>query len=298
VSWYALLHKGVGKMHATRTMWVGKFKVHLNESVVVRVPFGVRQQLVDLLNGFPTRSMIVRLDMAPWDGRGIPPIYEVETAPGGLMFNFPGFLWNRLVPLATTAMCLDANWLPAYKLLVEKTGWELAQRWEGEGPFYFSGEKEAVPEAVKYRVITDPWCSKAEIIPFTGGEVVTADSDVGLGILRSKYPKGFVLKPIGGWGSRDVYMYPTERPFSLWAKKGEVKKALARAKNEPHVWMIQPFFPPEQVGFREFRIWRVFAVRGSGARTKPFRFLGGTWNCRPHPKVHGASNTIVGEVRI
>lgn len=284
-------------MNVTRVLKVGRFTVQLNEDEVLKVSGAAKRRLEHLLNAFPTKSLIVRLDMSPWDGKGTPPIYEVETAPGGLMFNFQTFPWHKLRSLAESAVCLDLAWFPAYEVLAEMTGWRLCRSWNGSGKLYFSGEKEVVPSTVRPRVITDPWCSKASIIPITGGEVIDAATSSNFGELIQRYPQGFVVKPIWGWGSRDIYMYPTAKPFSNWARpKKEIKAVIARARGLRDTWMIQPFFPPERKFiWTEFRIWRVYAIR-STIRSK-FELLGGTWNLRPTLKVHGASNTVVGEVR-
>jgi len=283
-------------MRTTKTIYVGKFQVRLDELDVIGVPPVVRAKLEEIANNYPTRSAIVRFDMAPWQGKGVPPIYEIETAPGGLMFNFPRFPWERLMRLADTAICLVRSWAPAYEVLAEKTGWELCFTWpDTVGRIYFSGQSEDVPEGAN--VVTDPQCSKVHIIPVTGGELIGPDTPTDFGVLRGKYPNGFVVKPVWGWGSRDIYMYPTQLPFSNYARpKMEVKRVIQRARTgEGEEWLIQPFFPPELFS-GDFTIWRIYAMRDTDGGG--FKLLGGTWNCRPHLKVHGASDNVIGEIRV
>lgn len=285
-------------MRVTKTLYVGRFTVQLNEKEIITVPLSVRKLLEDMLNSYPTTSLIVRLDMSPWDGKDVPPIYEVETTPGGLMFSFPNFPWPKVIKLADTAVCLDEEWLPAYQLLAQKTGWTLRRTWDGLGRLYFSGQPNSVPNEVRSRVITDPWCPKSNTIRITGGEVITEHTSSDFGELRNQYPTGFVVKPIWSFGSKDVYLYPTKFPFSKWAcLKKDLRQVIIDARNKPGTWMIQPFFPPErEFIWNDFRIWRIYAVRTSP--NQPFELIGGTWNERPSIKVHGASNTIVGEVRV
>ena len=281
-------------MEITKTFNVGRFVVNLNEADVVIIPSDVRRRLEAIANKFPTISKIVRFDMAPWDGEGTPPIYEIETAPGGLMFNFPGFPWGKLHQIADTAVCLDPEWLPAYHRLQELVGWNVVSWWTTPGKLFFSGNFDDVPPEVS--IVTDPWCSKANMISITGGEIVGADTSKNFGVLNSKYPEGFVVKPVWGWGSADIHMYPRRSPFSNYGRpKSEMRDVIRTAQANCKQWMIQPFFAPEQISiWHEFRIWRVYAVRIGGN----FELLGGTWNCRPTIKVHGASDNLVGEVRV
>ena len=284
-------------MSAITQMNVGRFTVLIDEGEVVTIRRNVARKLERIVDDYPTASQIVRFDMAPWDGEGVPPIYEIECSPGGLMFNQPDFPWDKLKTIADSVICLEKEWWEPYQLLVKKTGWKLVKNWNGRlGRVYFSGNKEDVPDGVE--IVTDPWVSKAELIAVNGGEIIDARTSLDFGVFNTKYPEGFVLKPVWGWGSRDIYMYPKTWPYSDFGRppkeiKNVLRKAIAEDNGE---WMIQPFFPPQrgELFVKEFTIWRVFAVRVKNS----FELLGGMWSMRPTLKVHGASNTISGEIRV
>jgi len=156
-------------------------------------------------------------------------------------------------------------------------------------------------------LITDSFCPKHRLANITGGRVVELDKPPGIktGDLTKEFPNGFVLKPVWGWGSKDVYFLPmgqqygwlrkhalVDRKFLSQTLKNGSDELVARWGKE---WLIQPFFAPEQIcdlGVTEFRIWRIFAVRPS--LSEPFQLLGGLWNQRRSLRVHGASNTTNG----
>jgi hypothetical protein len=288
-------------MRITRTANIGKFLLNYNDSDVVVIPQNVVGKLESILDDYPTSSLIVRLDMAPWDGEGVPPIYEFEVSPGGLMFSFESFPWEKVSRLADSAVCLHGVWMPAYERLAELMDWKLSTDWNTAGRIYFSGNATELPNdiGITSRIITDPWSDKSKVIAINGGELVDENTETDLGKLRSKYPDGFVLKPVDGWGARDIHMYGAVYSFAKWeAGKKQIKALLLAAKKSPGTWMLQPFFAPEVLSsiFGEFRIWRVYAVRDTIASS--FKLIGGTWNSRGTTKIHGASNTVVGEVRV
>lgn len=280
---------------------IGPFLLNLDFQHVVEISRFVCQQIENFVGKVPTSSLIVRLDMSPWDGQGDPPVFEVETAAGGLMFwgLFPTFAKETVASLADAAICLWQDWQEPYKLLTSLTGWKLYNGWESvstKARIYISptGVQDVSSER-RNQLITDPFCmAKKEGVLVEPGVTPT-----NIGEMRREYPSGFVLKPVSGWGSRDVFIYTNLPLFRKWVKTSgkDLTSILRGARGDG--WVIQPFFPPEIVNFsfrKLFRIWRIYAVRKS--TTEPFRVIGGTWNARPELKVHGASNNLVGAVTV
>lgn len=298
-------------MKVTREVRIGSFVELLDESDIAVVSCEVARELEKCLLKVQTSSLIVRLDMAPWEGEGTPPIYEVETAPGGIMFwgLFSSFPREAISSLADVGVCLDPNWEKAYRLLGSLTGWEIFFSWEEVSPgnrVYFSGGPSEVPRKLlgerKLLLVTDPFSPKTEVLKITGGERIAPGGILALKDLNRKFPDGFVLKPVWGYGSKDVYIYPRGRYGRMRGRGGTGRKKICELLSTPkkEEWLVQPFFPPKMVetgiAQRAFLIWRIYAIRRN--REEPFRLLGGLWNLRPHLKVHGASNTITGPVVI
>lgn len=300
---------------AIKRITVGPFVLRLDKDEVVVVSDRARKTLEEALSRVETPSRIVRLDMAPWEGEGTPSVYEADTYPDGLWaWALFRELPQEVISLADVALCLDIpSWealREAYVLLAEQTGWRLVHSWKDilpENRVYFTGERHEVDRALRWTLVTDPFCSKDEIIKITGGLTAELDRPPGINLsdLTKKFPTGIVLKPCWGWGSKDVYPFPmgpgcgwmrghagVKRDFLSGVLKNGSEELVAKWGNE---WLVQPFFPPEPVraeGRLQFRIWRIFAIRQN--LDEPFRLIGGLWNQRPSLKVHGASNTLSG----
>jgi len=299
----------------TRSVAVGRFVQNLDEKDVVVVSSLARKKLEDCLSKINTTTLIARLDMAPWEGEGIPPIYEVEVSPDGLMFwgLFGAFPKNKISPLADIALCIDLPWKEAYQLLSELLGWQVVYDWDeiSQGSrVYVSADPNDVPgearsrlERGEFSLVTDPFCPKTEAIKITDGLILRpGDGIASFGELAKRFPNGFVLKPVWGYGSRDIHMHPIGPSYGYLRSHGgcsrdTIKELLCRPRQED--WMLQPFFAPEIIrsfGTTEFRIWRIFAVRQS--QSESFKLLGGLWNQRASLKVHGASNTTSGLIEM
>ena len=59
-------------MSAITQMNVGRFTVLIDEGEVVTIRRNVARKLERIVDDYPTASQIVRFDMAPWDGEGVP----------------------------------------------------------------------------------------------------------------------------------------------------------------------------------------------------------------------------------
>ncbi len=277
---------------------LGKFTVKVDPYREMRIPSRAVVRLEDEILRLvenKTSSLLVRLDMAPWSGEGMPPIYEVETAPGGLMiWGFVnGWLPKSLVNLVDVAVCTSMDWLAAYKLLSKLTGWPIYTGFDHvpKGKrVYYSG---TLANLKNVTLVTDPFTNKEFIVEVTGGLVLDESEMFSFEKAEELFPTGFVVKPADGWGARDVIIWPPKEFRGL--PGASTRKKVEEALKAPRRRIIQPFFHPgrmEEMGGRMFYIWRIYALRHS--TTRPFKLLGGLWNSRPNLKVHGSSDAIFG----
>lgn len=313
-------------------------KVMKISSQVVKISLHVRTNIEKALVKIQdeTNSKLIRLDMSPWNGMDTPPIYEVEMAPGGLMFwgiarsrcaqylikTFPGSIapesplhalvlklaqlpWS-VRNLASVAMLAPEynQWAGLYKMLSIQTGWRFCNQWD-QVPrnvnVYFSGTEEAIEPVSSrgFKLITDPFSSKVITLKITGGMVLNGHDDRrSFDYLIGRYPGGFAIKPPDGFGTRDVSVYASSQPFK---SAGCTKSQMQRALNSDTQFMAQPFFPPQidEVGALTGKPGFV-AWRIFAVRSKPtqpFRLIGGVWNYRPKSLIiHGQNDAVVGNL--
>jgi len=229
------------KEMAIERMTIGDFTFVMDRANVVVASDEVRRKLGKALAQFQTSACIVRFDMAPWDGKGeTPPIFEIDTCPDGL------WAWRLLatelpqevMELAGVALPPGPRWKGAYELLASQTGWNIVSSWREVPPgsrVYFTGGPDDVDvEALRVKeltLVTDSFCTKAQLVDITGGLVVRLDKAPGLRIsdFTKGFPNGFTLKPIGKWGSKGVYPYPAG-PQCAWMRgyAGVGRKFLVR----------------------------------------------------------------------
>ncbi len=315
-----------------RTVTLGKYQVNVTEECE-RVPRVVIRKLSRVLRRVNklTSSLLVRVDMAPWyfDTK-VPPIYEVETAPGGIwmfaLFQQEHVLFRLASSLSVSyGVCSDPNWKEAYDLLapyfrIVDSPFDCGEK----GRIYWSAlpdEVRCLPESWKSfvlsRLITDPLASKKELLK-TLGLILSEDEVqhlVGLlsslssmkmktdeicSFLKSYYPNlnGVVAKPNDGWGSKGIIIFPFDSQLRKQVSGcSTITKLTNTLSNFEQV--VQPFFKPrEEVvdGKTYYKIWRLFFFRKN--REEEWRYLGGIWNSRANLIVHGASDSLFGPVVI
>lgn len=132
-------------------------------------------------------------------------------------------------------------------------------------------------------------------------------SDVGpkVNTILERYPEGFALKPVGGWGTREVHILATSGPsrtYSLTSDRMQREIDTIWAAGDQANWLVQVYRSPEVVkrdlpgggSTRECRIWRCYAV-WNGER---YELVGGFWAQRKSLMVHGASDCIIGPLHV
>ena len=308
----------------TRTLSVGRFTLHFDDEAIT-IPPRLVGQLEELVNRVATitTSMLVRLDMAPWDGRGEAPLFEVESTPGGLE-------WARLTALpvpaalpsiADSIMVTDPEWAEADKRLSQITGWKVYDAWKdipAGAKVYIADSAAAIPPG-EFELVTDPYVGKIKTtLPITGcipfekhyaaflghgpGSLIAVEevehkltASAAFYYFLARYPQGFAIKPDRGGGGRGVYIYaPNHRRDRKSHTMRVIERALRDTNGTTEKWLAQQYFEPGHDERFGFRIWRIFAFRTS--RTAPFQLFGGFWNARPSLKVHGAEDAVYGPV--
>ncbi len=150
----------------------------------------------------------------------------------------------------------------------------------------------------------DPLISRCLLLHFHGGGNKGYLVDVGGAVLASDlvsneepftlFPNGFVMKPLGGWGTKEMYAWCPEQPFK---KSGVshtkmvdlISEARSRLDHGSQT-IIQPFEKPDVVG-DSYRIWRLYLI-WDGVRYKAF---GGFWMQRPASlRIHGSADAVTG----
>jgi len=110
-----------------------------------------------------------------------------------------------------------------------------------------------------------------------------------------EFADGFALKPLSGWGSRQVEVWT---PLKSYSRSGTTRTRMNRVieqiqeRGKIGEFLAQPFLPPE-VHENRFRIWRIYAVWHPSGQ---YKVMGGVWSERPSLRVHGASDTIEGPI--
>ncbi len=313
-----------------RTVTLGKYQVNVSEKSE-RVPKVVVRKLGRILRRVSelTSSLLVRVDMAPWyfDTK-VPPIYEVETAPGGVwmfgLFQQEHVLFRLASSLSIGyAVCSDPNWKEAYDLLapyfrVVDSPFDCGEK----GRIYWSALPDEITllpgsfrSFVVTRLITDPLASKKQLLSALGlilSESETQDlisllsgsssmkTDVLCEILKDYYLNlnGVVVKPDYGWGSKGIVIFPFDSQLRKQVSGCSTITKLTNTLSNFDNHVVQPFFKPrEEVidGKTYFIIWRLFFFRRN-REEEDWRYLGGIWNARRSLLVHGASDAVFGPV--
>lgn len=288
---------GVGPV--TTTINEGRFETVVTfEEVIIdpEVQTVVERALGQIAHA--TTALLVRIDMAPMEPNNIHtflPFYEVETAPGGLHITslVNPYFAEHVFPLADVALCLDPDWVGYYRRFIEPNlGWKVLTTW-GSVPPDSKVYVSCAPHEVQGRrdLITDPFASKAIVLPLSGGHILRNGES--FEDLDARYPEGFVLKPDDGWGGKEVYIYdPSHKSRST--TKTYFRYVLEEQISTSRAWVVQPFYPPQTTP-SGLRIWRIYAMRET--REDRFRLIGGMWNSRPWSlKIHGASDALFGPV--
>lgn len=263
---------------------------------------------------------VIRLDMAPCsDGEEVS-IYEVEAniaGPGIMRKFFPESNFSREVGKAllnlgiskvgyTTTPCRKEQWMDLSILMssLREEGIETknVNIYNGESddfPLWLRSGQEDIE-------LISPLMNRCLLLHHHGGGHKNYLRSLSGAFLLSefssvdevfdRFPDGFVLKPFGGWGTRDVYIWATRRP---WREKSRTKTSLNKKigcifeSNLGMDWLVQPFNPPRFVNGM-FRIWRLFAVWDGSE----FKIIDSFWSERNSLLNHGASDTIIGSLRV
>ncbi len=278
-------------------MWISDERQNIPGAVVAAI-----HAALDMHIGRNTSSLIVRLDMAPVTTmqQGSPlPIYEVEAKPGiSLALQLGPHLREPLRRLMDVAMLTPryTPWRPAYDAF-DIIDIPVHERWEDipdNARIYVSCEEGEVPPDRRRQLVTDPFADKHICFPISGGRII-GPSDT-LEQLQNEFLGGFAVKPLTGWGAREVVIYaPHDRHHG--STERAIRKVLeSHAANDPLI--VQPFYPPARNERFGSLIWRVYAVRDSVQ--EPFRLIGGMWNARTSKSliVHGASDAVFGPLTV
>ncbi len=129
---------------------------------------------------------------------------------------------------------------------------------------------------------------------------VTRASDiVNLASVPTRFDTGVVLKPINGWGARDITIHAREQPFKKRSDKaGRLFSTLQRlrAQGADSQYLLQRFAPPQSIG-EGFLAWRVLAVWQP--KRQAYQIIGGIWNYRKGDiRLHGTPETINGPILV
>ncbi len=105
---------------------------------------------------------------------------------------------------------------------------------------------------------------------------------------------GFALKPTQGSKCHDVHIVAGE---GARKEDGSTRKKVLETLQQRGRMYLQPYIPPKQMiihNKKHYQIWRVYF--GFDPETREWVPLGGAWNARRSLRVHGASDTIFGNV--
>src|SRR3989344_1090174 len=124
----------------------------------------------------------------------------------------------------------------------------------------------------------------------------------------------FVLKPLQGSKTRDVFMYlPNSMAKSQYSipelkmtapgayTRSRVERELIRHTQGSGGMYCQPFYPPVESGLdgdmgKNYR-WMIYRVYyGLNTQTREWNYLGGQWNARNNLKIHGDGDAVIGPV--
>jgi len=245
--------------------------------------------------GFP--SLVIRIDMAPADGREIikGKIYEIETRPAGLglvlslLENEETENWQRTFEGCDckgfiNRSSIQDDWL-ASKIL--------------NLPYY-----EQIPEQIlknnkgPYWIRTDlrqgKIIEKLDKISLAPLRLEGLKKDlIELGLAKEiistetlDWSEPFVIKPLVGSRMDGVEIYHPKKPRGF-STKTRILKRLA----EPRKFIVQPFVSPQKED-NGWTIWRVYLIWNWDSQK--YKFAGGLWNCRANLRVHGAKDSIMG----
>lgn len=120
------------------------------------------------------------------------------------------------------------------------------------------------------------------------------------------FDSGFVVKPQQGSKGQGVFVslpkgYMKEHGIDAGkngvATAGKIRGVIETSAVNGGVF-IQPFYPPMETGIstHPWAVNRLFF--GYDMQDRQWRYVGGTWNARNNLKIHGASDTLTGPLRL
>jgi len=118
------------------------------------------------------------------------------------------------------------------------------------------------------------------------------------------WEKSFVLKPIRGTTSKDIFIFIPKRLRKKFSTSGSKKpghtisRIISEIDRRQEGMYCQFFYPPIETGIKDAKDkWKWTILRYFFAYNiiqKSWEYLGGFWNARGSLKIHGASDTLWG----
>lgn len=273
-------------------------------------------------------SLMVRLDMPPPtaetalvlpDGDRIPGFYEVEANPAGqgvtamvadsdnsfiapivqaltdlgigeIVYGFAQSRQNQFEDLRIFMDALRGHGIETH-MIEEVEGTTRVPLWLRAGEEDFDEIDSCFGTCLLLH--RDGGGHKQYLRTLTGAKLV-AECDVAI---ARQFPVGFALKPVRGWGSRGVDIWsplPAFKKGTTGLTKMERRIEAIELSGQQYRYLVQPFLPPQVVERGRFLIWRIFAIFTPSG----YRVVGGAWSSRNSVKVHGASDTVMGLIRV
>lgn len=240
-------------------------------------------------NNLEVPTLILRLDATVNDG--VLGLYEIEERPAGIgvsaMLN-PGF--------SRKLQEMKNSW-PEFDVLV-------SSKRKSSDDHLWSNIETGKPNGRLLLIRAEP--EEEEFHSLESQSVSTllkkGDKSYGLSLglwkkIHSReeldFDKAFVLKPLQGSKTRDMYLWHPERlPGTVTRTK--IENALISHKDG---MFMQLYIDPMRIdisGEQHCMMYRVYF--GLDPKEKTWKFLGGLWNSRPNVKIHGASDAVFGPV--
>ncbi|HOK35426.1 MAG TPA: hypothetical protein PLL80_02250 [Candidatus Pacearchaeota archaeon] len=245
-------------------------------------------------------SPIVRVDMAPALRAGTVRnyIYEIEVRPGGLgilLYLMPERIrqWKKILSMCKGFVSIESS-IQDDKLVTDLLNIPYYEEvpTETEGPYWIRSNQRDGKVASLEKISLVPIKldgDKTYLVKLKMAEKLDKE--------RFNWFLPFVVKPLVGSKMKGVEIYlPSALKKELGAGSSTRSRILRTISNgEPYI--IQRFILPKEEwknNIKGWTIWRLFF----GWEDNKYQFAGGLWNWRPTLRVHGASDAIMGSIKI